>query len=84
MTMAGDPDRDRADDELPVTDDEAPPLVDVEDGVSVAPEVELLNDVTQHYLNEMGAKPLFTAHEEYSWACRARRRVCCAAKNDRA
>ena len=28
------------------------------------PEVELLNDVTQHYLNEIGAKPLFTPDEE--------------------
>ena len=37
-----------------------------------APEYDLLNDVTQHYLNEIGAKPLFTAQEEYSWACRAR------------
>jgi RNA polymerase nonessential primary-like sigma factor len=36
------------------------------------PEVELLNDVTQHYLNEIGAKPLFKPEEEYAWACRAR------------
>ncbi|MDR2789185.1 MAG: RNA polymerase sigma factor RpoS [Candidatus Accumulibacter sp.] len=36
------------------------------------PETELLNDVTQHYLNEIGAKPLFTPEEEYTWACRAR------------
>ncbi len=36
------------------------------------PEYDLLNDVTQHYLNEIGAKPLFTAQEEYDWACRAR------------
>jgi RNA polymerase nonessential primary-like sigma factor len=35
------------------------------------PEVELLNDVTQHYLNEIGAKPLFTPKEEFEWACRA-------------
>lgn len=39
---------------------------------SVPHEVELLNDVTQHYLNEIGAKPLFTPEEEYAWACRAR------------
>lgn len=26
---------------------------------TVTPEVELLNDVTQHYLNEIGARPLF-------------------------
>ena len=51
-------------------------LADVEDeaaaeAVVAAPEVELLNDVTQHYLNEIGAKPLFTPAEEYDWACRA-------------
>ena len=44
-----------------------------EDESSAAtPEVELLNDVTQHYLNEIGAKPLFTPKEEYHWACLAR------------
>lgn len=43
-----------------------------EEEATPAPEVELLNDVTQHYLNEIGAKPLFTPQEEYSWACRAR------------
>jgi RNA polymerase nonessential primary-like sigma factor len=37
-----------------------------------SPEVELLNDVTQHYLSEIGAKPLFTREEEYAWACRVR------------
>ena len=37
-----------------------------------SPEAELLNDVTQHYLNEIGAKPLFTPDEEYFWASRAR------------
>ena len=45
---------------------------EVEEAVAPAPEIELLNDVTQHYLNEIGAKPLFTPEEEYSWACRAR------------
>lgn len=30
-----------------------------DEAVTVTPEVELLNDVTQHYLNEIGAKPLF-------------------------
>ena len=44
----------------------------VEEAAAPPPEVELLNDVTQHYLNEIGAKPLFTPAEEYSWACRAR------------
>ena len=37
-----------------------------------APEAELLNDVTQHYLNEIGAKPLFSPVEEAAWARRAR------------
>ncbi len=37
---------------------------------SNSPEFELLNDVTQHYLNEIGAKPLFTPQEEYACACR--------------
>ena len=31
-----------------------------DDSLPAAPEVALLNDVTQHYLNEIGAKPLFT------------------------
>jgi DNA-directed RNA polymerase sigma subunit (sigma70/sigma32) len=39
---------------------------------AVAPEAELLNDVTQHYLNEIGAKPLFSPTEEAAWARRAR------------
>ena len=39
-----------------------------------SPEAELLNDVTQHYLNEIGAKPLFTPDEEYFWASRAQAR----------
>jgi RNA polymerase nonessential primary-like sigma factor len=43
-----------------------------EDGGDSQPKAELLNDVTQHYLNEIGAKPLFTPEEEYVWACRAR------------
>ncbi len=48
-------------------------LAEAEDeAVAATPEVELLNDVTQHYLNEIGAKPLFTAAEEYHWACLAR------------
>ncbi|WP_374681516.1 RNA polymerase sigma factor RpoS [Accumulibacter sp.] len=37
-----------------------------------SPEAELLNDVTQHYLNEIGAKPLFSPAEEADWARRAR------------
>ncbi|WP_263769248.1 RNA polymerase sigma factor RpoS [Propionivibrio soli] len=43
-----------------------------EEAVATTPEVELLNDVTQHYLNEIGAKPLFSPKEEFEWACRAR------------
>ena len=43
---------------------------DHENGASVS-EVELLNDLTQHYLNEIGAKPLFSSEEEHVWACRA-------------
>jgi len=43
-----------------------------EEAAPVQPEFELLNDVTQHYLNEIGAKPLFTPEEEFEWACRAR------------
>ena len=47
-------------------------LTDPEEEVAATtPEVELLNDFTQHYLNEIGAKPLFTPEEEYGWACRA-------------
>jgi len=44
-----------------------------DDSLPAAPEVDLLNDVTQHYLNEIGAKPLFTPEEEFDWACRAHR-----------
>ena len=43
-----------------------------EEAAAPTPEVELLNDVTQHYLNEIGAKPLFTPEQEFEWACRAR------------
>ena len=43
-----------------------------EEPAPVQPEYELLNDVTQHYLNEIGAKPLFTPEQEFEWACRAR------------
>ena len=35
-----------------------------DEAVPATPEAELLNDVTQHYLNEIGAKPLFTPDEE--------------------
>ena len=77
MTGHSDADASFAEDELP--DDENASseeefLTDPdEDGGALAPEVELLNDVTQHYLNEIGAKPLFTPTEEFDWACRAQK-----------
>jgi RNA polymerase nonessential primary-like sigma factor len=69
-----DPDADSCEDDL-----EQPELsiVDSLPGLEPAdlvpsPEAELLNDVTQHYLNEIGAKPLFSPTEEAAWARRAR------------
>ncbi|MCE1243392.1 RNA polymerase sigma factor RpoS [Oryzomicrobium sp.] len=41
-------------------------------GETAAPEVELLNDVTQIYLNDIGAKPLLTPDEEAATARCAR------------
>jgi RNA polymerase nonessential primary-like sigma factor len=41
-------------------------------GSPASAEGELLNDVTQLYLNEIGAKPLFTRAEEADWSRRAR------------
>ncbi len=76
--MSGDSDSDSdsgfAEDEMPdeVASDEAFLAEVDDDAVAATPEVELLNDVTQHYLNEIGAKPLFTPEEEYGWACRAK------------
>lgn len=35
--------------------------------------LELLNDITLYYLNEIGAKPLFTPQEEYECACLVRK-----------
>jgi RNA polymerase nonessential primary-like sigma factor len=52
-------------DEVPLSEPESEAPV-------VSAEVELLNDVTQLYLNEIGAKPLFTPSEEADWARRAR------------
>lgn len=72
--MSDDPDSHFAEDEIqePGSLDEAP-LVEAEIEVPAATsEVELLNDVTQRYLNEIGAKPLFTPSEEVDWARRAR------------
>ncbi|MFZ4537201.1 RNA polymerase sigma factor RpoS [Propionivibrio sp.] len=74
--MSDDPDSDAgfAEDEMPQEcASEEDVLTETEDEtVAATPEVELLNDVTQHYLNEIGAKPLFTPDQEYDWACRAR------------
>lgn len=42
-------------------------------GSSESPGLELLNDITLYYLNEIGAKPLFTPQEEYECALRVRR-----------
>lgn len=64
-------------DEISGDDDE---LLDPESGESdappaaeaVSPEIELLEDVTQLYLNEIGAKPLLTPAEELATT----RRVC--------
>ncbi len=76
MTMTGNSDQesDLMDNEMSPEDeaDEQFLADPEEEEAAPAPEVELLNDVTQHYLNEIGAKPLFTPQEEYSWACRAR------------
>lgn len=56
---------------------EAPPAApdaeaESEAAPAATPEAELLNDVTQLYLNEIGAKPLFSPSDEASWARRAR------------
>ncbi|MBS1158807.1 MAG: polymerase, sigma 38 subunit, RpoS [Proteobacteria bacterium] len=45
------------------------PLAETE---SAAPEIELLEDVTQLYLNEIGAKPLLTPEEEVATARQVR------------
>jgi RNA polymerase nonessential primary-like sigma factor len=73
--MTGDPESDAGfDEELPEAGaSDEPFLAETDDeAVAATPEVELLNDVTQHYLNEIGAKPLFNPQEEFDWACRAR------------
>ena len=58
--MAADPDSDSGfDEELPEAEaaDELFLAEPEEEASSATPEVELLNDVTQHYLNEIGAAP---------------------------
>ncbi|MEF8698757.1 MAG: RNA polymerase sigma factor RpoS [Candidatus Accumulibacter sp. UW26] len=81
MSSAFDPDADPFEE-----DPEATALPSDEDSLSVegslaetaatesgaSADGDLLNDVTQHYLNEIGAKPLFSAAEEAGWARRAR------------
>lgn len=52
-------------DELDGQAEDAGPASEVE---AVAPEIELLEDVTQLYLNEIGAKPLLTPEEEVATA----------------
>jgi len=56
---------DSEDDELASAEADLAPLPDPE---PVAPELELLEDVTQLYLNEIGAKPLLTPEEEVATA----------------
>ena len=72
--MTGDSDSGFAEDEIPdeVVSDEVFLTEADDEAVAATPEVELLNDVTQHYLNEIGAKPLFSPQEEFDWACRAK------------
>ncbi|WP_153111435.1 RNA polymerase sigma factor RpoS [Propionivibrio limicola] len=75
MTSTANQDPDFIDEEVSAEDDDAEETFlndPEEEAVVTPPEVELLNDVTQHYLNEIGAKPLFTPQEEFQWACRAR------------
>jgi len=71
--MPGDSDSGFVEDEMPEegSPDESFLSEANDDSAVTTPEVELLNDVTQHYLNEIGAKPLFTPQEEFDWACRA-------------
>lgn len=61
-------DRLEADPEMEAGTEEAA----VEEAEVVAPEYELLEDVTQVYLNEIGAKPLLTPEEELATTRRVR------------
>jgi RNA polymerase nonessential primary-like sigma factor len=75
MARAYDPDADGdpfADDLEPAELAAVEPLGREANDFVASPETELLNDVTQHYLNEIGAKPLFSPTEEAAWARRAR------------
>ncbi len=62
-------DEDSEDDELRSVDPESDLLSEPE---PATPELELLEDVTQLYLNEIGAKPLLTPDEELATARRVR------------
>ncbi|MFZ2853983.1 MAG: RNA polymerase sigma factor RpoS [Rhodocyclaceae bacterium] len=75
MADDSDFDPDFTDDEIPEpepSDETLLPEAEVEVEAALSAEVELINDVTQLYLNEIGAKPLFTAVEEAAWARLAR------------
>lgn len=67
-------DSDLTDEEIEASESSEAPDLPEPDGETVAAlsRVDLLNDVTQIYLNEIGAKPLFTPCEEADWARRAR------------
>ena len=41
------------------------------ESIQASPETELLNDITRHYLSEIGTKALFSKEEEYDWARRS-------------
>ena len=73
MSSAFDPDEYPRDDdplETAVEDADLPSEIDSAEQPA-SPEADLLNDVTQHYLNDIGAKPLFSSSEEAVWARRA-------------
>ena len=70
--MSDEPDPDFAEDEIPEPGSSDEVLAPEPESDGSSAEVELLNDVTQLYLNEIGAKPLFTPTEEAAWARRAR------------
>lgn len=68
MSQAGEG---QEDEEFPGESEEALPLAEVE-SEATTPEIELLEDVTQLYLNEIGAKPLLTPQDEADTARRVR------------
>ncbi len=67
MTVGADDDPE--DDELTSADGDPETLPEPE---TVTPELELLEDVTQLYLNEIGAKPLLTSDDELATTRRVR------------